>query len=71
MKIGEHAVTGILEDDKTLEKTNNLIINTFIQESLTTFYLPDSVCSCLHGIKLFYSNVMHVTHLAHAHAKLL
>lgn len=86
-----HALIGVLGEQspgrsflfasKKLEKTNNLSITRFVQDSLTNFFLPDVVPSekfilylsdaapymlkAGQNLKIFYPNLVHVTCLAH------
>lgn len=87
-----HALIGVLGEtndygrsyliaSKQLEKTNNLSVTRFVQETLTNFFLPDRVPSekfilllsdaapymvkAAQNLKIFYSNLFHVTCLAH------
>lgn len=58
---------------KELEKTNNLTVTSFIQETLTNLLSPNSVptdkmCEAAtymlktgHNLKIFYENFIHVT----------
>lgn len=66
---------------KELEKTNNLTVTRFIQETLTNFWLPNPVptekilillsdaasymLKVGQNLKIFYENLIHVTCLAH------
>lgn len=87
-----HLLIGVLSENcvgksyliasKQLEKTNNLTITRFVQESLASFYLPDSVptekfllfltdgasymTKAAQNLKIFYQNLTHNTCLAHA-----
>lgn len=67
---------------KQLEKTNNLTISRFVNETLSLLYLPQSVPSekilymvtdgaaymhkAAQNLKIFYPNLVHTTCLAHA-----
>ncbi|CAH1103179.1 unnamed protein product [Psylliodes chrysocephalus] len=66
---------------KKLEKANNLTITRFVQDSLTNFFLPDAITGetfilflsdaapymvkAGQNLKKFYSDMLHVTCLAH------
>lgn len=86
-----HMMIGTLQEDvsgrvhliasKQLDKTNNLTVTRFIQDSLTKFFLPDVVpteklliflsdaapymLKVGLNLKIFYHNLIHVTCLAH------
>ena len=66
---------------KQLEKTNNLTITRFVQDELSRFFLPECIpcdkvllmlsdnasymVKAAQNLKIFYSNLIHVTCLAH------